>query len=843
MVDSNESGSNLENYLSTLLDAVNIRILRLLMVEPMYTRQIARTLNQHDSRISERLSILRRAGLIQEIGWRRLESGSNVKLYFTDLESLSLTIDSKGVYVKAEQKKNIRDANNTLFILPAYSHDLPSVRKFVGRKNELLFLKKSRSPIVVWGLPGIGKTTAVAKYARELLSSKTPVFWHKILEVDSFAHIINKLSFFLFSLGQNELHDFISGGAKDERAMIDLSAKGLSEVRATVIFDDFHKCRDEKVMQFVKHLAGRRRIRLIIISRYKPLDIISESPASELKLRGLSLSESEEFIRSRKPALNNIESIIPILQKIRGHPLTLEMLCSSLKEGIVESIFLEKLHKRLYKQLIDTLDVSLASTAEAISVFREAITLEAVNFVFPNRSNIKNIPLLERLGLLEWVGEGRFELHDMTRQVVYDNIYKEKKQELHMKAAEYYKSKGDTRSLLEAIYHYSISRDLKGLSEAIEDDQRICDDGYVTPYFNLLNSLVAEYDKEGRFWIESGIAKATQYLHIRIEENITRLLKILNYARTIGSTRLQRRGLTILGYVYRDTGQLDISESYLRQALTLSGERMEKTRNSAVDMLLLDFAELYVIKGRYEDAIHYYEKAIQSLTVSGKEKELATVLNDRGLIQLRRGYLEDAIKDLRSAVIIFERLGIVRREGIAKFNLGIALELLGSKIEALQVLTEAIDRLKHSLENAMLLEAICERIIVSISLNDDKGVQRDVIEAKRLAKTVEKMESLGVFLMTMGVFYLWKGRLSKGRKYLIESERMLETSDLTKLARTLAMRGIVESRSGNEKLGKQYSFKAKEIFSSINSRFASLNQLDMQRLFPIPSLTKYRAQA
>jgi len=836
MVDSNESALNLENYLSTLLDAVNIRILSLLMVEPMYTRQIARTLNQHDSRISERLSILRRAGLIQEIGWRRLESGSNVKLYFTDLESLSLTIDSKGVYVKAEQKKNIRDANNTLFILPAYSHDIPSVRKFVGRKNELLFLKKSRSPIVVWGLPGIGKTTVVAKYARELLFSKTPVFWHKILEVDSFAHIINKLSFFLFSLGQNELHDFISGGAKDERAMIDLSAKGLSEVRATVIFDDFHKCRDEKVMQFVKHLASRRRIRLIIISRYKPLDIISESPASELKLRGLSLSESEEFIRSRKPALNNIESIIPILQKIRGHPLTLEMLCSSLKEGNVESIFLEKLHKRLYKQLIDTLDVSLASTAEAISVFREAITLEAVNFVFPNRSNIKNIPLLERLGLLEWVGEGRFELHDIIRQVIYDNIHQGTKRELHVKAAEYYKSKGDTRSLLEAIYHYSVSRDLRGLSQAIEDDQRICDDGYVTIYLNLLNNLTEGHDKESRFWIESGIARATQYLHIRIEENITRLNNILNYAKMTGSTRLQRRALTILGWVYRDTGQLDLSESCLRQALMLFDESKEKTRNFAFNMLLLDFAALFIMKGKYEDALHIYEKAKQSFIASGKEIELATVLNDMGVIQLRRGYFEEAVKNLSSAVVIFEKLKNVKREGIAKFNLGIALEFLGSKTEALKILTDAINRLKHGFENAMLLEAICERIIVSIPLNDDKGVQSDVIEAKRLAKTVERRDSLGVFLMAMSVFYLWKGRLSEAKRYLIESEKMLETSDVIKLARTLALRGILETRSGNEQLGNQYLSRTKEILSRINSRFASSNQLDIQRLYPIPPL-------
>jgi len=836
MVDSNESALNLENYLSTLLDAVNIRILSLLMVEPMYTRQIARTLNQHDSRISERLSILRRAGLIQEIGWRRLESGSNVKLYFTDLESLSLTIDSKGVYVKAEQKKNIRDANNTLFILPAYSHDIPSVRKFVGRKNELLFLKKSRSPIVVWGLPGIGKTTVVAKYARELLFSKTPVFWHKILEVDSFAHIINKLSFFLFSLGQNELHDFISGGAKDERPMIDLSAKGLSEVRATVIFDDFHKCRDEKVMQFVKHLASRRRIRLIIISRYKPLDIISESPASELKLRGLSLSESEEFIRSRKPALNNIESIIPILQKIRGHPLTLEMLCSSLKEGNVESIFLEKLHKRLYKQLIDTLDVSLASTAEAISVFREAITLEAVNFVFPNRSNIKNIPLLERLGLLEWVGEGRFELHDIIRQVIYDNIHQGTKRELHVKAAEYYKSKGDTRSLLEAIYHYSVSRDLRGLSQAIEDDQRICDDGYVTIYLNLLNNLTEGHDKESRFWIESGIARATQYLHIRIEENITRLNNILNYAKMTGSTRLQRRALTILGWVYRDTGQLDLSESCLRQALMLFDESKEKTRNFAFNMLLLDFAALFIMKGKYEDALHIYEKAKQSFIASGKEIELATVLNDMGVIQLRRGYFEEAVKNLSSAVVIFEKLKNVKREGIAKFNLGIALEFLGSKTEALKILTDAINRLKHGFENAMLLEAICERIIVSIPLNDDKGVQSDVIEAKRLAKTVERRDSLGVFLMAMSVFYLWKGRLSEAKRYLIESEKMLETSDVIKLARTLALRGILETRSGNEQLGNQYLSRTKEILSRINSRFASSNQLDIQRLYPIPPL-------
>jgi len=204
--------------------------------------------------------------------------------------------------------------------LPYYRSEIPKSNGFVGRRTELEVLRNCEGTTVVWGLPGIGKTTLVSQFAMSVMV-KMPVFWHQLPQVDSFQYLVTKIAVFLNTLGDRELLSLIDRGFREERVLGESAAEKLSLNKTLIVLDDFHKYRDESILRFVELIAEKGAPRCIIISRSRT----QLSNAKELKIEGLSEEECRLLIQSK------FEEYSDFVRKCGGHPLMIKMV-SELKK-------------------------------------------------------------------------------------------------------------------------------------------------------------------------------------------------------------------------------------------------------------------------------------------------------------------------------------------------------------------------------------------------------------------------------------------------------------------------------------------------------------------------------
>ncbi len=136
---------------------------------------------------------MKKAGLI-ECSWERI-CDKNVKLCYSIVKQIIFDFKNGKAIIQLQDKSNI----NSLEIKTQTKANIPTPRKFIGRKRFLDKLYSTNKPvIVVWGFPGIGKTYLVSKYVHGL---DRPVFWYTIVSFSDLRHFVWKLANTLNSYG------------------------------------------------------------------------------------------------------------------------------------------------------------------------------------------------------------------------------------------------------------------------------------------------------------------------------------------------------------------------------------------------------------------------------------------------------------------------------------------------------------------------------------------------------------------------------------------------------------------------------------------------------------------
>lgn len=176
--------------LDIISDEINLTIITMLRTEPTYVRKIAQQLGMKESHVSDRLRKMEKVGLVSS-SWKRI-GDKNVKLYYPILDRLEINFTQMGYVIRG---KDIRSE----IIIPhkLLENIIPIVTSFIGRRAELELIRSWKGPIIIWGMPGIGKTTLVAKFIWDSgLENKT--FWYNCKEIDTFQYFLSKLAAFLF---------------------------------------------------------------------------------------------------------------------------------------------------------------------------------------------------------------------------------------------------------------------------------------------------------------------------------------------------------------------------------------------------------------------------------------------------------------------------------------------------------------------------------------------------------------------------------------------------------------------------------------------------------------------
>ncbi len=764
--------------LKVLSDRRSLEILRIITVEPSYVKELASLLKTKESRISEKIKLMKEAGIISE-EWKRL--GNKLVKFFRPSVS-QITISFRDGNLRAETPENEVKENLSYDFLQV---SVPEVGNFVGRNMELEFLENHRQ-VFIAGIPGIGKTTLTAKFVS---THRDPVFWHEFRDVDTMKHVLMKVATHLANLGNVSLLDSLKG-ERDRRKQINLAISGLRASSTTVVFDDLHRCSDSEIIEFIRDiLQSIPKLRIILIGRenslFYTLDVLT--------LQEMRVEDAVKLIGrgsgSRK-----------LVRQLGGHPLVLNLMKNSSparkRVGDITSLRTYVAH-----ELLPSLPQNLRSIIEKTSLFRGVVSLKDMEFVFGglNREDLRKG---EELGLYR-IRNNDIYMNDLIKESAYNSI--ENKMALHLKLSSYYKSKESPESLIEALYHL-------GRSGSNEDIVRFLDDSGMV----LVNSpYVNNFHKELRD-IESSIpsceAKAEVLYWIgKILSNKMNFEESLEYFRKSllcpQPPLFKLRVLYDEGVILQNIGELEKSEEAFRRALSAAGQE----RSVQVGRVLYGLGYLLIFRGKIKEARRFlvrakkiFEEKEDSIRYGTALYALAFASHVGGDPRKALNLVDDSLEVYLSKNATYSYATTLLEKGEILFSLGETDRALKTFNEGMNILNDLLGPTDSNIAFALIKRSLMEISVGKIGL-----ASRDIERARKIVRGSNDKFLVAFLNLAEGTILAKKKRLKEAEKK-IKQALDKEGLDPINLHQARGELGITTVKRGNVKEGFKILEKALE---------------------------------
>ena len=820
-----------EEMIGLISSPANAFILSALIANESYPRELARRLGMRESHVSERLRKLERFGLVKGRWTRVGKTGKNAKVFTSAVSSVSMSLDEGGLKLDVGKRHGLNESYEVE--QPIYKVRVPPVRVFVGRERELGALLKDKAGLfVVTGIAGIGKTTLVSRFAGEATgrggkAEGTPVlFWHDIREPDSLRYVIAKLAAFLSGYGYPALSRLVRNGVSEESALVGAAQEGLERVHALAVFDDYHFCRDAGITHLLQRLGDSRLAKTVVVSRTRPTELYTGSNlVPELNLEGHTEAEALELfevngVRLAKDEISRINTIL------RGHPLSLNLMCKSVKamgKNKALEMALSEVRDHTSLWLESVLSPPDMGTLRRMSVFRGPVPLDAVRAV--ETGEVRDEVLAYRIGSLERAGVvtrvgGNFAVHDAVRDAL--SVPPVSTTAAHARAGAYYASRGDRRSSLEAVYHYMKGGQTASVVRLIRDDDAytgIIDEGYVEPLLRLAEELLASplslvgEGGSARGWLM--VVRA--YALWRMQKQYTLVLRSVREAEAIG----RRCGDNVLvacallnkSRVLSALGDTRGAERACRLALDVPG--IQRDGPTVAAYLMENLADMMATDGRFGEAMRFGSSAVEIFERTSDTRNIAGALAGLGVYHYMKGDLEDALSLLAKASPKVPSGNKIIGEYVEEAT-GLVLERMGRRRKALAHLNRGLRLGRESANRLVLLEVLSERILVRAKLGDFKRARREREEASELERVTERRYSLGVFELAEAGLSLADGNVAKCRACLRRAGRLL-AGDAVSKARVLWWRGVIDSQEGNRGSSRRLFARARKAFEEVGA--------------------------
>ena len=320
------------------------------------------------------------------------------------------------------------------------SSPVPVVKEFFGREGELGALARALADpatkvLSVRGIPGIGKTTLIARFVSGLSGQR--IFWYTAKPWDATKSLADSLGKFFYENGARKLSAYLSSGKFELGELSFLLNEELAENGYTLVFDDSDASAQlQDFLRMLRHSSGLAKIVVTSESRpsfYDGSDIVARKEVVEIELGGLDKKSAVRLLHSR-----GIEGSVAdeLVRVAHGHPLSLEMVTdSSPKEARYQvSKFFED---RFYSALAEP----EKSLLQLSSVFQKPFASDAIP---------KELKGARKGSMLREVAPGNFEIHASLRDFVYNSMTSDEKAKWHSSAADYYLRTGESQ---ERLFH------------------------------------------------------------------------------------------------------------------------------------------------------------------------------------------------------------------------------------------------------------------------------------------------------------------------------------------------------------------------------------------------------
>jgi tetratricopeptide (TPR) repeat protein len=716
-----------------------------------------------------------------------------------------------------------------------YTDRKPTIRTFVGRENELKklndFLESSRTKvIVVYGIPGIGKTTLLAKFAQEV-RNKINVFWYRLNDWVTQKIFLTPLAEFLSQMGKKGLERFISQTENPSIGEIcHILETDLKDANALILIDDVHKA-DARIIELLRaflgiidHLPG---IKVACTSRevpnfYTRKDVFS-GLVEEIALEGLDKESSIKILKSRSIPDRYLDDLV---KATKGHPLFLELVDEP--SGILDKNMRMFIEQEVYSKL----DLAERRILEIASVFRYPVPVDAFFIMeeeIAKESGMSSTQmrytdyvvdhdtldeLLSKFLLQESIGR-MIGMHDLLREFFYSRLTPRQKAVYHRAAARLYLRDTSPPSCIEALYHSLMADEWKTAVQIIVGFGReIVSKGYASNLAPLIDTLIAQridmnlHDKVELFLIYGEIRE----MQGEWDDALIFYNEILSFNEEVIGRHAIAETCRRIGSIYLKRAQFDQAQPFLEKGLSIALLNNDK---HALSIIYYDLGGIAERKGLYRDAIELFSKAKKIAEEIGEDISLGKALYGLGRVYSQLLDYDNAIKYKKKALEVLEKTGDAREIAKVCTSLGNDYRLTEQFDRSLQMNEKAIDlatssgdlnTIGYSLSNAAALyietkdfvkaEETLDRAIAIFRKLDDKimiatmNLYKGYLFAYRknwewakdhFEKALESLRSLNVplklshWLFEVGHVFIENGEYLQARALLNEAFQLANT--------------------------------------------------------------------
>lgn len=595
-----------------------------------------------------------------------------------------------------------------------FSDKKPAVRNFFGREKEmrtlhdLVTLEVPRA-VVIFGIPGIGKTTLIAKFAQEV-RDRTNVFWLKVHEWVNLRGLLRPLAEFLSQLGKKNLEWYLGQDEMPRTGeVLQILITDLQDISALLILDDVQKC-ERSVQELLSALMGvldeMPQVRIICATRDLPAfysrSLVIKNIVMEVQLEGLDHESSVKMLNNRSVPMAQIEQLVKIT---KGHPLFLELIedaGSAMGKNI--RMFIEQ-------EVVSKLEVAEKRIMNVAAVFRYPVIIDAFFITEEEiRKELQGLDselddldytvsyetvdsLLSKSILHESVGR-MIGMHDLLREFTYTRLTPRQRTMYHRAASRFYLQDDSASSQVEGLHHCLMARDMtKAVEIAAGRGMDIIAKGYSNQFAPLLEKLLLDHDAKERSEM-----------------------------------------LLLHGQIMELKGEYDVAMEEFQEVIDriAPGTNVRVMADTLRRMGAIDIKRI-----RFEEALIPLQRSLRLAEDIGDDSTLADIYYDLGGIAERRGHFTDAIALFEKAGVCSNKVGDRSALGRSLYGMGRVRSSLGEYVEAVRLKKEAIAVLERVGDaNAMA------KVYVGLG-NDLRGIDQNEEGVRYLEKSMDLANSIG----------------------------------------------------------------------------------------------------
>jgi tetratricopeptide (TPR) repeat protein/DNA-binding MarR family transcriptional regulator len=561
-----------------------------------------------------------------------------------------------------------------------HSLEAPRVMRFFGRKKEKSLLEKwlgdleGNNIIFLHGIAGIGKTTLAAKLIEKYRGSKH-LFWHNFHDLDSLRGVLFKLSEFLSKLGENHLEMHLrTRTILDYHEVSKILKKSMGAIDAIVVFDDFHKSKDQIRDFFVyilRMLSPPSKTKMLILSReivpfYDSRDVISRNIVAELELEGLDFESSKKLLREKGVKKNMFREIYGLTA---GNPLFLEIYKTK-----------DHLERYVHDELFSKLEDREREVLGLLSIYNFPIPEDTMGLI--DDFDFETLYLLTQKSIVKKDAQNRYFVHDIIKQFFHTRLSPSKKRKQHLLATQWYGDRDEPIERIEAIYHYyEAGEHVKAVQYAIENASMIIDGGYAGEFLGILERL-DERNVEPDLWSELLIVKGKAcYMGGEWKKALLFFNRSSDMASVIGNHEIRVKATCETGHILEEQNQLDRAMASFKKALELS-----KKADYPLEMgqAYRGIGRVHWRKSEHKEAIQNYKKCLEISEMVNDLELLASTHIDLGNVYDEMHEREKAIECYNKSIDILKETKNASERARAYGNLAIMYVHLGEFEKAIE---------------------------------------------------------------------------------------------------------------------------------------------------------------